>query len=121
MLVRWGIISTARINRKFIAGARQSSALEILAVASGPGAPRSAGALRLRTNGIDRAYVDMTRCWAIRMSTAVYISLPNSMHVEWTVRGTRGRQARAVREADGAARGRPYSEPSTSPTARAGC
>ena len=31
--MKWGILSTARINRPFLAGARQSDAVEILAVA----------------------------------------------------------------------------------------
>ena len=35
MTVKWGIVSTAHINRLFLAGARESPDVEILAVASG--------------------------------------------------------------------------------------
>jgi D-xylose 1-dehydrogenase (NADP+, D-xylono-1,5-lactone-forming) len=83
MLVRWGIISTARINRKFIAGARQSSALEILAVAS---RDRDSAERYAADNGIERAYGGYEALLADPDIDAVYISLPNSMHVEWTVK-----------------------------------
>ena len=78
MLVRWGIISTARINRKFIAGARQSSALEILAVAS---RDRDSAERYAADNGIERAYGGYEALLADPDIDAVYISLPNSMHV----------------------------------------
>jgi predicted dehydrogenase len=83
MLVRWGIISTARINSKFIAGARQSSALEILAVAS---RQRESAARYAADNGIERAYGGYDALLADPDVDAVYISLPNSMHVEWSVK-----------------------------------
>jgi predicted dehydrogenase len=83
MLVRWGIISTARINHKFIAGARQSSALEILAVAS---RQRDSAERYAADNGIERAYGGYDALLADPDIDAVYISLPNSMHVEWTVK-----------------------------------
>jgi predicted dehydrogenase len=56
MTVKWGILSTAHINRLFLAGARQSPNLEIIAVASRDG---DEGTLRLtdpwhcRRAGID--------------------------------------------------------------------
>jgi len=34
MAVKWGIMSTAHINRLFLAGARQSPEVEVVAVAS---------------------------------------------------------------------------------------
>ena len=83
MLVRWGIISTAQINRKFLAGARQSSALEILAVAS---RQRESAERYAADNGIERAYGGYDALLADPDIDAVYISLPNSMHVEWTIR-----------------------------------
>ena len=83
MLVRWGIISTARINDKFIAGARQSSALEILAVAS---RQRDSAERYAADNGIERTYGGYDALLADPDIDAVYISLPNSMHVEWTVK-----------------------------------
>jgi predicted dehydrogenase len=83
MLVRWGIISTARINGKFIAGARQSSALEILAVAS---RERGSAERYAADNDIERAYGGYDALLADPDIDAVYISLPNSMHVEWTLK-----------------------------------
>jgi xylose dehydrogenase (NAD/NADP) len=83
MAVKWGILSTARINDLFIAGARQSPALEILAVASRDG-------LRVeryvRDRGIERGYPSYEALLADPDVEVVYVSLPNSMHVDWTVR-----------------------------------
>ncbi|MGZ4341654.1 MAG: Gfo/Idh/MocA family protein [Solirubrobacteraceae bacterium] len=83
MLIRWGIMSTARINSKFLEGARQSSALEILAVAS---RERETAERYAAENGIERAYGGYDALLADPDVDAVYISLPNSMHVEWSVR-----------------------------------
>ena len=83
MLIRWGIISTARINRKFLAGARQSSELEILAVAS---RERESAERYASEHGIERAYGGYDALLADPDIDVVYISLPNSLHVEWTVR-----------------------------------
>jgi D-xylose 1-dehydrogenase (NADP+, D-xylono-1,5-lactone-forming) len=83
MLIRWGIISTARINRKFLAGARQSSELEVLGVAS---RQRESAERYAADNGIERAYGGYDALLADPDIDAVYISLPNSMHVEWTIR-----------------------------------
>jgi predicted dehydrogenase len=83
MLIRWGIISTARINSKFLVGARESSALEILAVAS---RERESAERYAADNSIERAYGGYDALLADPDVDAVYISLPNSMHVEWSVR-----------------------------------
>ena len=53
MRVKWGIVSTAHINRLFLAGARESPDVEILAVASRDQAKAERYA---HDNGIDRAY-----------------------------------------------------------------
>jgi xylose dehydrogenase (NAD/NADP) len=79
----WGIISTARINRLFLAGARQSDELQIIAVASRTTAGAEAYA---REHGIDRAYGGYESLLADPEIEVVYISLPNAMHVEWAVR-----------------------------------
>src|SRR2546423_9058299 len=83
MLIRWYIFSTARINRKLISGARQSSALEILAVAS---RERESAERYAADNGIERAYGGYDALLADPDINAVYVSLPNLMHVEWTVK-----------------------------------
>ena len=79
----WGIISTARINRKFLAGARQAEDVEVAAVAS---RRRETAEQYAREHGIERAYGGYDALLADPDIEVVYISLPNSMHVEWTVR-----------------------------------
>jgi transcriptional regulator with XRE-family HTH domain len=83
MRVKWGIVSTAHINRLFLAGARESPAVEILAVAS-----RDQGRAEQYAydNGIERAYGNYDALLNDPDIDAVYISLPNSMHVDATVR-----------------------------------
>jgi predicted dehydrogenase len=83
MPVKWGIISTARINRLFLAGARQSSALEVVAVAS---RDQAAAAQYAREHEIERAHGSYEALLDDPDVDVVYISLPNSLHVEWSVR-----------------------------------
>ncbi len=83
MPVKWGIISTAAINRLFLAGVRQSSVVEILAVASREQASAEQYA---RAYDIERAYGGYDSLLADPDVEVVYISLPNSLHVEWAVR-----------------------------------
>jgi xylose dehydrogenase (NAD/NADP) len=84
--VQWGILSTAAINEKLLAGARQTDALTILAVAS-----RDAGSAEryAQTHGIERAYGGYDALLSDPEVEAVYISLPNSLHLEWSVRALR--------------------------------
>ena len=83
MTVAWGIISTARINELVLAGARKSDRVRVLAVGSRDRARAEAYA---RENGIERAYGSYEQLLADPDVQAVYISLPNSLHVEWSVR-----------------------------------
>src|SRR2546421_12619232 len=76
-------MSTARINEMFLAGARQSDAIEITAVAS---RNADAAADYAREHGIPRAHGSYDAMLADPEVEVVYISLPNSMHVEWTIR-----------------------------------
>ena len=82
-MTKWGIISTAHINRLVLAGARESDEVEVLAVASREQARAEAYA---RENGIERAYGSYEALLADPDVDAVYISLPNSLHVEWSIR-----------------------------------
>jgi D-xylose 1-dehydrogenase (NADP+, D-xylono-1,5-lactone-forming) len=82
-VTRWGILSTARINDKLIAGARASDAVEMVAVASRDFARAQDYA---RRNGFERAYGSYEELLADPDLDAVYISLPNSLHVEWATR-----------------------------------
>ncbi len=81
--VSWGLLSTARINRRVLAGARQSDRVEVIAVASRDEARADEYA---REHGIERAYGTYEALLDDSDVEAVYISLPNSMHVEWTLR-----------------------------------
>jgi D-xylose 1-dehydrogenase (NADP+, D-xylono-1,5-lactone-forming) len=83
MAVKWGIVSTAGINRAFLAGARESPDVEILAVAS---RDQSRAGAYARDNGIERAYGSYDALLADPDVEALYISLPNSMHIEWTTK-----------------------------------
>ena len=83
MAVKWGILSTARINDLFIAGARQSPEIEILAVAS---RERDRVEAYAREHGIERAHPSYDALLADPEVEVLYIPLPNSMHVDWTIR-----------------------------------
>jgi len=76
-------MSTARINDLFLAGARQADDLEIVAVASREPAVAERYA---RERGIPRAHGAYGELLADPQIEVVYISLPNSLHVEWTMR-----------------------------------
>jgi predicted dehydrogenase len=84
--VKWGIISTARINRQFLAGAREASGVEIVAVAS---RDRAAAQRYASEQGIPRAHGDYDALLADPEVDVVYIPLPNGLHPEWTERALR--------------------------------
>jgi D-xylose 1-dehydrogenase (NADP+, D-xylono-1,5-lactone-forming) len=81
--VAWGLLSTARINDRIIEAARESDRVEVLAVASRDAARAQAYA---HERGIERSYGSYEELLADPDVEAVYISLPNSLHVEWTLR-----------------------------------
>jgi xylose dehydrogenase (NAD/NADP) len=81
--VKWGIISTANINRNVIPGARASPKVDLVAVASRDQARADKYA---KTWGIQRAYGSYDALLADPGIEAVYISLPNSMHCEWAIK-----------------------------------
>jgi xylose dehydrogenase (NAD/NADP) len=81
--VRWGFLSTAKINDKLLPGAAVSDRVDVIAVASRDGARAEVYA---RERGIERAYGSYEELLADSDVEAVYISLPNSLHVEWSIR-----------------------------------
>jgi xylose dehydrogenase (NAD/NADP) len=81
--VSWGFLSTANINDKLLAGAAESDRVDVIAVASRDAARAEAYA---RERGIEGAYGTYEDLLADPDVEAVYISLPNSLHVEWSVR-----------------------------------
>lgn len=82
-MTRWGILSTANINRHVLAGAAASDQVEIAAVASRD-LPRAEA--YAREQGIPRAYGSYQELLADPTLDAIYVSLPNSLHVEWATR-----------------------------------
>jgi predicted dehydrogenase len=81
--VKWGIISTARINSKIVRGAAGSPLVEIAGVASRQLARAEAAA---RSWGLQCAYGSYEALLADEEIEAVYVSLPNSLHSEWSER-----------------------------------
>jgi len=82
-VVRWGIVSTADINRQLIPGAHASDKVELIAVASREQSKADAYA---REWEIERAYGSYDALLADPDVEAVYISLPNTMHCDWSIR-----------------------------------
>ena len=83
MTVRWGLVSTAAINKQIIAAAAESDRAEIIAVG---GRDLERTREYARQHGVERAYEGYDALLDDPDVEAVYISLPNSMHVEWVVR-----------------------------------
>lgn len=84
--MRWGVLSTALINRKLLAGAALSDAVEVLAVASREQGRADAFA---REHGIARAYGSYDALLADPDVESVYVPLPNALHHPWTLRALR--------------------------------
>jgi predicted dehydrogenase len=80
--VRWGLLSTARINQALIAGIRVAEGAQLVGVASRDEARAHAYA---DEHGIARAYGSYEALLADPEIEAVYNPLPNSMHVPWTI------------------------------------
>jgi xylose dehydrogenase (NAD/NADP) len=82
-VIRWGILSTARIAQRIVDGARVSKTARIVAVASRDAARARAYA---DAHGIERAHGSYEALLADEGVDAVYIGLPNSLHVPWSIR-----------------------------------
>ena len=81
--MRWGLLSTANINRKLLGGAEGTDEATVAAVAS---RDRSRAEAFAREHGIERALGSYEALLEDPEIDAVYNPLPNSMHVPWTVR-----------------------------------
>ena len=81
--LRWGLLSTARINRALIPAIRGAARSELTTVAS-----RTLERARdyAREWGIPRALASYEALLAAADVDVVYNSLPNHLHAEWTVR-----------------------------------
>jgi predicted dehydrogenase len=81
--VRWAILSTARINRRVIPHLHESPCCELVAVAS---RTQDRADEYARTWSIPRAHGSYEALLEDSEVEAVYISLPNGPHVEWSSR-----------------------------------
>jgi D-xylose 1-dehydrogenase (NADP+, D-xylono-1,5-lactone-forming) len=81
--VRWGLMSTARINDAILAGAAQSERSEVVAVAS---RDRERAEAYAREHDLAHAHGSYAALLEDDDVDVVYVSLPNSLHVEWTIR-----------------------------------
>ncbi len=82
-ILRWGLLGTARINRSVIPPLRNSARNKLTAVCS-----RSADKVKAYADewGIERRFDSYEAMLADPDIDVVYISLPNSMHAEWTMK-----------------------------------
>jgi predicted dehydrogenase len=85
-ILNWGLLSTARINRALIKPINASKRTRLLAVAS---RSQSAADTYARAWKIPRAYGSYEAMLADPEVDAVYNSLPNHLHAEWTVKALR--------------------------------
>ncbi len=86
-VLRWGILSTARIARtKVIPGIQGAANCEVVAIASRDVATARAVAAEL---DIPRAHASYEELVADPDVDAVYIPLPNHLHAEWTIAAAR--------------------------------
>ena len=81
--VKWGILSTADINRRVLPGATSSPQVELVAVGSRDKAKADAFAKHWE---IPRAYGSYEELLADPEVEALYIPLPNTLHVEWSIK-----------------------------------
>jgi predicted dehydrogenase len=81
--VRWGLLSTANINRRLIPAIRASHRGELVAVSSRSSAAASAYATQWEIPQAFGSYEALLDSGEI---DAVYISLPNHLHTEWSIR-----------------------------------
>lgn len=82
-VIRLALLSTAAINRAVLGGARESELVEVIGVGS---RDRRRAEAYAREHGLERAYGGYEEVLADRDVDAVYVALPNALHVEWAVR-----------------------------------
>lgn len=81
--LRLGLLSTARINEAILDGARRIELVDVVAVGSRE--PERAEAYA-RARAIERAHASYDALLADPGLDAVYVALPNALHVEWSIR-----------------------------------
>jgi predicted dehydrogenase len=81
--IRWGILSTARINRSVLEPLAHANRSELVAVASRDLAKAQAYA---EEKGIAKAYGSYEELLADPNIDVIYNPLPNGLHAEWTIK-----------------------------------
>ncbi|MBN9391768.1 MAG: Gfo/Idh/MocA family oxidoreductase [Chloroflexi bacterium] len=81
--LKWGVLGAARINRRFLPGLKAAYNAELVGIAS-----RSAEKARQAADqwGAPVAYDSYEAMLADPQIEAVYIPLPNSLHIEWATK-----------------------------------
>jgi predicted dehydrogenase len=82
MTVKWGLLSTALINESILGGAAESDDVEVIAVVSRDDERARAYA---DEHGLERSYGSYEGLLTDPDVEVVYVSLPNSLHVEWAL------------------------------------
>src|SRR5262249_29002690 len=82
--VRWGLLSTARINERLMPVLRAAARSELVAVAS-QGGREKAESYAVQWS-IPKAHGSYEALLADPDVDAVYISLPNALHLPWVVK-----------------------------------
>ena len=85
-VVRWGVLSTANINRKVLPATRAAERCELVAIGSRDLARAEAAASEF---GVARAYGSYEEVLADPEVDAVYVPLPNDLHERWTIAAAR--------------------------------
>jgi predicted dehydrogenase len=83
MTLRVGLLSTANINLALLGGARAAEGVEVVAVASRSAERAEAYAAE---HSIERAHGSYEALLGDPEVDAVYVPLPNSLHVPWSIR-----------------------------------
>ena len=84
--MRLGLLSTARINDAILAAAAESDRVDVVAVASRDG---ERARLYADEHGIARAHGSYEALLGDSEVDAIYVSLPNALHHEWTMSALR--------------------------------
>src|SRR5512137_1757879 len=84
--LRWGLLSTAQINKAIIPGLQSSQKNELYAVAS---RSKEHADEYARMYGIPHAYGSYEDLLADPNIDVIYNSLPNHLHAEWTIKAAK--------------------------------
>jgi D-xylose 1-dehydrogenase (NADP+, D-xylono-1,5-lactone-forming) len=82
-MTQWGVLGAARINQHVLAGAALAEGTSVVAIAA---RDRDRAQAQAQTFGIGTVHGSYDELLADPEVEAVYIPLPNALHVEWSVR-----------------------------------